>query len=278
MLQPSIAFIGAGNMTTSLISGLLRRGHPAGRLAATGSGRNAGAQPRVVSGIRVGTDNVGAARGAEVVVIAVKPATVPVVLAELREVIHDSNALLVSIAAGVSIASMEAILGTQVAIMRCLPNTPSTLGCGASGLFGNANVSPAHHALAEYITAAVGVSVQVAAEHELDTVTALSGSGPAYFFLLMEAMIDAAVDQGLGRDCAELLARHTALGAASLAVADKLDLQELRRRVSSPGGTTEQALASLESEDFRGMVTRAMRAAQERAASFTEPMAGPDPV
>jgi len=156
--------------------------------------------------------------------------------------------------------------------VRCMPNTPALLGCGASGLFANDQVSSQQRQYAQSILSAVGITRWVDTEQALDAVTALSGSGPAYFFLFMEAMIDAACDLGLDRETATILATQTGLGASRMAIEGDADLVELRRRVTSPAGTTERAIQSFETDGLRAVVTNAVRAAADRAAEMAREM------
>ena len=153
-----------------------------------------------------------------------------------------------------------------------MPNTPALLGCGASGLYGNSNVSTAQREHAQAILDAVGITCWVDSEPALDAITALSGSGPAYFFLFMEAMIDAGCALGLDRDTASTLAMQTGLGAARMALENDVDLVELRRRVTSPGGTTERAVQQFEADGLRQLVNNAMDAAAQRAAEMAQEM------
>jgi pyrroline-5-carboxylate reductase len=153
-----------------------------------------------------------------------------------------------------------------------MPNTPALLGCGASGLYGNSNVSAAQREHAQAILDAVGITCWVDSEPALDAITALSGSGPAYFFLFMEAMIDAGCTLGLDRETASTLAMQTGLGAARMALENDVDLVELRRRVTSPGGTTERAVQQFEADGLRQLVNNAMDAAAQRAAEMAQEM------
>lgn len=178
--------------------------------------------------------------------------------------------MLISIAAGITTQSLAQWLGEDQAIVRCMPNTPSQLRAGASGLFANARVSDGQKSIANSILGAVGIVQWVKDEAQLNPVTAVSGSGPAYFFLVMEAMIEAGVKLGLERECATELTLQTAMGAAMLAKSSDLEVAELRRRVTSPKGTTEQAILSFERDDIRGIVERAMGACSQRAQELSE--------
>ncbi|MCB1689895.1 MAG: pyrroline-5-carboxylate reductase, partial [Halioglobus sp.] len=206
------------------------------------------------------------------IIMAVKPQVMAEAAGSIAAAVQAHGSLVISIAAGVTIASMQARLGPDAAIVRCMPNTPALVGCGASGLFANDNTSGRQREFAQLVLSAVGVTCWVDSEPELDAITALSGSGPAYFFLLTEAIIDAGIALGLSRETATLLATQTGLGAARMALESDVDLVELRRRVTSPGGTTERAIQSFEADDLRGVVARAMRAASDRAVEMSKEM------
>jgi pyrroline-5-carboxylate reductase len=211
--------------------------------------------------------------GADVIVLAVKPQIIAAATSSISTAVSTNNAVVISIAAGVTIASMQARLGPGAAIVRCMPNTPALLRCGASGLFANDVSTTQQRDYAQSILSAVGMAFWVKSESELDAVTALSGSGPAYFFLFMEAMIDAGQQLGLEREDATKLAMETSFGASRMALEHTdINLQELRRRVTSPGGTTERAIQSFEQDGLRQVVARAMTAAADRAAEMAQEM------
>ena len=265
----TVGFIGAGNMATALIEGLLAKGLPAGQLRASDSDANK-LDALAARGVLSGTDNREVVAGSDVVVLAVKPQVLPEVLGALQDAFAAKDCLLVSIAAGIRIDTLMAATHPQQAVVRCMPNTPALVACGASGLFANAQTSESQRALAAALMEAVGIVCWLEDEAQLDAVTALSGSGPAYFFLLMEAMQDAGVALGLAPEVARALCLQTALGSAQLALASDVDVAELRRRVTSPGGTTEAALRQFEAEDLRAIVARAL----ERAASRSRELSG----
>jgi pyrroline-5-carboxylate reductase len=269
---PHIAFIGAGNMASSIVGGLVESGHPPGRISAADPFAASLERLREIAPVNVCADNSEAVSAAGVVILAVKPQVMAQATNSIARAVRANGALVISIAAGVTIASIQARLGPAAAIVRCMPNTPALLGCGASALFGNANVTTAQREHAQAIMAAVGTTCWVPSEEALDAVTALSGSGPAYFFLFMEAMIAAGCELGLDRDTATTLATQTGLGAARMAIESDVDLVELRRRVTSPGGTTERAVQSFEENGLREIVTKAMRAAADRAAEMAREM------
>jgi pyrroline-5-carboxylate reductase len=259
-------------MATSIIGGLVEAGHPAQQIRAADPfpeslQRLTNLAPVVTCG-----DNREAAAGADVVVLAVKPQTMAEVCTDLGPALATGKTLVISIAAGITIDSMQAWLGEDTAIVRCMPNTPALLRCGASGLYANASVSQAQRDWAAQILSAVGIIDWVTTETDLNAVTALSGSGPAYFFLFMEAMVEAGVAQGLSLQAATQLTLQTGLGAARMAIESETDLAELRRRVTSPAGTTEAAVQSFEAAGLRQLVTNAMQAAADRAEAMAREM------
>lgn len=268
MITPHIAFVGAGNMASSIIGGLIDSGHPAELISAADPFPDCLERLREIAPVNVCASNAAAVAGADVVILAVKPQVMAEATNSIARAVRARRSLVVSIAAGITIASMQARLGPDAAIVRCMPNTPALLGCGASALFGNANVTQMQHQHAQAILQAVGITRWVPNEADLDAITALSGSGPAYFFLFMEAMIDAACALGLDRETATVMASQTGLGAARMALEGDVDLVELRRRVTSPGGTTERAIQSLEDNGLRNTVTDAVKAAADRAAEM----------
>ena len=269
MSHPKIAFIGAGNMAKSIIGGLLAEGFNAADLTASGPRVETLAVVANKYKIAVSTDNAAIATKADVVVLAVKPQMLKAVAEGLRGSLAHKP-LIISLAAGITTQSIGNRLGAEHAIVRCMPNTPSQLRVGASGLYANANVSDAHKSIANAILGAVGIVQWLDDEALLNPVTAVSGSGPAYFFLMMEAMIDAGVDLGLSRESATELTLQTALGAAILAKQSDVDVVELRRRVTSPNGTTEQAIKSFENDNIRAIFNRAMHACSNRAVELSE--------
>jgi pyrroline-5-carboxylate reductase len=267
-----IAFIGGGNMARSLVGGLLRNGAHAGSIAV--------AEPRAFScqelarefGVETYTDNATAAEGADVVVLAVKPQVMPVALRQLRHVLQRSRPLVISIAAGIRIDQVERWLGGPQAVVRCMPNTPALIGAGATGLYANGRVSAPQRAQAQHLMDAAGLTAWVAEEDLLDVVTAISGSGPAYFFLLVEALEEAGIAQGLSPETARALAAQTALGAGRMLVEGGEPARLLRERVTSPNGTTQAALESFAADHFGLIVGRAVDAATRRAESLAADM------
>ncbi len=265
-----IAFIGAGNMASSLIGGLLRAGAAVGDIIAADPAAEQRAKIAAL-GIRAATDNVEAVRDATVVVLAVKPQVMKSVVTGLADCLPD-GVLLVSIAAGITSASIADWCGDSHGIVRCMPNTPALYGAGITALYANGNVTPQQKQAAQHILGAVGEVIWVEHEADLDAVTAVSGSGPAYFFLLMEAMISAGSQLGLDHAVATKLTLATANGAAIMARETGVDPAQLRRNVTSPGGTTEAAVTALETagvrDAFAEAITRAASRSRELAKQF----------
>jgi pyrroline-5-carboxylate reductase len=270
MSNGHIAFLGGGNMGRALIGGLLRRGTRPEHISV---GESFAAVRDTLSadfGIQATTDNAAAIEAASVVVVAVKPQIAADVLTPLQPVLQRTRPLVISIAAGIRIAAIEAWCGAGVPVVRAMPNRPALVGAGATGLFAPASVSSAQRDTAEKVMQAVGEVVWVGSEDHLDVVTALSGSGPAYFFLLAELLTQGATDLGLEPDAARRLAIATLHGAGQLAHADDGDLERMRAEVTSKGGTTEAAVKSLESADLRGILARALEAATRRSRELAE--------
>jgi pyrroline-5-carboxylate reductase len=264
-----IAFIGAGNMANSLIGGLLAKGFLAKNIFASDpyeiTRKNIAAQ----YGVCTSDDNGEVVEKAEVIMLAVKPQVMKSVTQGIAALVQKRKPLVISIAAGISIESLQLWLGAGSAIVRCMPNTPALVQCGATGLFANTHVSEPQKQLAKTILDAVGISLWLKQEKELDAVTALSGSGPAYYFLLMEAMIKAGIAQGLDPETARQLTLQTALGAAKMASTSHDSPAELRRKVTSPNGTTEQAILSFQKCGIESIVEKAMAAASQRSIELS---------
>jgi pyrroline-5-carboxylate reductase len=260
----TIAFIGGGNMASSLISGLLARGWPPGTLVA--SDPDPATRERLSAlGLRSVTGNAEAVEGADVVVLAVKPQQMRAVCADIRATVEAHRPLIISIAAGIETPMIAQWLGDETAIVRCMPNTPAKLQCGASVLYATPRVTESGRRLAHEILESVGLAAWVDREDLMHAVTALSGSGPAYVFLVLEAMELAGETLGLEAGLARRLAAQTVLGAARMALEEGADVVDLRRRVTSPGGTTERALRVLENNGLRRLFESAMDAAAERS-------------
>ncbi|HUY84282.1 MAG TPA: pyrroline-5-carboxylate reductase [Steroidobacteraceae bacterium] len=263
-----LAFIGGGNMAAALIGGLIRRGAKPAQIAVADPSDERRRRLAADFGVATFPDNVRAAEGAEVLVLSVKPQQLRAVALGLAPKLAQSPPLVVSIAAGIPHAALGRWLGPGVPVVRAMPNRPALKGSGATALYAAAGMGAPYRRRAESIMRAVGTAVWVERESQMDTVTALSGSGPAYFFLLMEALESAAHERGLPFEVAHQLTLATALGAAQMACASAESLAALREQVSSKGGTTEAALAVLDAAGLRATVARAIAAAERRSADL----------
>jgi pyrroline-5-carboxylate reductase len=271
MTTRRLCILGAGNMGRALISGLLRAGTRA-ELISVGEGEaTARATLARELGISASADNEAAVSGASVVVLAVKPQDAQAVVQPLAAALTGARALLISVCAGTRVRDLEAWAGAAVPVMRAMPNRPALLGAGITGLYAPLKVLPAQRSTAEEILKALGEVVWVPTEDTLDVVTALSGSGPAYFFLLAECMAEAATQLGLEHATAQRLAVATLYGSGLMAHAADQDLARLRAEVASRGGTTEAALRVLESGGLRSLVAQALAAAAARGRELAAP-------
>ena len=271
----TITFIGAGNMARSLIAGILQES--SSQDGSTHSIRVSDPSESQLAGITENwasinsyANNAEAIEGADVVVLSVKPQIMQMVCEPLQENFKTQNPLVISIAAGVNLENLEKWLGNySPAVVRCMPNTPSLVQSGMTGLYANKQVSEEQRNLAESIMRAVGSTLWLENEDLMDTVTAVSGSGPAYFFLVMEAMQDAAQKMGLNAEDARLLVLQTAFGAAKLALESSDDASVLRQRVTSKGGTTEAALKKLIDGGLPSIFEEALVAAAIRSKELS---------
>lgn len=271
--MPTIGFIGGGNMASSLIGGLINAGYPATDIAVTELDTKKGDFLTENFGITSSVD-IKILDNCDIIILAVKPQILKKVCLQLANS-QLSHSLFISIAAGVKSTDINNWLSNNTtnkkhAIVRCMPNTPSLLQCGASGLFANDSVTDKQKQQAEDILKAVGIVIWVKKEELLNAVTAVSGSGPAYFFLLMEAMQVAGEKLGLDADVAQQLVLQTSLGAARMATENKISPAELRHNVTSKGGTTEQAILNFQSANFQQIVLEALQAANNRSISLAD--------
>lgn len=270
MSNTPIVFVGGGNMARGLIAGLVEDGHEPSAIRVI--------EPDVAKrdqlvrhfGIQPSPDLMQGLKGARVLVLCVKPQVAAAVCRDLAPVMPEPSPLVISVMAGVTAASLQEWLGRSLALVRAMPNTPALVQSAAIGLYANACASEEERNLAEEILRAGGVTQWVESEAAIDAVTALSGSGPAYFLLLMEAMEQAGIAQGLDAEAARLLTIQTALGTARLAMESIESPAQLRARVTSPGGTTEQAIAQFEQGGFHALVARAIAAARARAVELSQ--------
>lgn len=265
MAQQKIAFIGGGNMATSLIGGLIADHYPADRVTVADPTADRRNWLEGQFGVHTTASNEEAVADAEVVVLAVKPQLLKQVIEELATALAESRPLVVSVAAGVREPDISRWLGYDGPVVRCMPNTPALLQSGVSALYPNGQVDDQQRDTAESILRAAGSVIWIDDETLMNTVTAISGSGPAYFFRMMEAMEEAAVSRGLEREKARLLVIETALGAARMALESDDDPGTLRSKVTSKGGTTAAALEAFEAGGLADLVDRAVGAAHDRS-------------
>ena len=264
-----IGFIGAGNMASALAGGLLARGWRPSDIALSDT-YPAQLEAHTSSGVITMMDNARLLEHADVLVLAVKPQVMSAVLKPLAALAQKKRPLVISIAAGIPVASIERWLGGPLPVVRAMPNTPALVQSGATGLFANAQTSPDQRSAAEAILGAVGLTLWVEEEGLIDAVTAVSGSGPAYFFYVMEAMMAAGRELGLDEKTARALTLQTALGSAQMAITADVGPDELRRRVTSPGGTTERAIAAFDAAGLKAIFATALGACADRGAELAE--------
>jgi pyrroline-5-carboxylate reductase len=271
MKNSIITFIGGGNMARSLIGGLIDTGIPPEQI------RVADPLPQPLAGqfpISCYTDNLQALDGANVVVLAVKPQVLSDVAKSMATTLPEISPLFISIAAGIHLTDLARWLGgpnhRPLPIVRVMPNTPALVQCSASALFAGPHVNEEQRELAENILRAVGLTIWLSEESLMDAVTALSGSGPAYFFLIMEVLEKAGINLGLSQAEARLLTLQTAFGAAKMALESQEDAATLRMRVTSKGGTTEQAINTLQAGGLQSLFDQALQAAQQRAMTMAK--------
>lgn len=272
MKAQKIGFIGGGNMASSLISGLIASGHAPEQIWVSDVNFDTLSALAKNLNVNTTTSNDILVNEVDVVVLAVKPQQLKAVATGMASSVQMQQPLVVSIAAGITQHNLGQWLGADVAIVRCMPNTPALVLTGATALHANANVTDKQRGLAENIMRAVGIALWVSKEDDLDIVTAVSGSGPAYYFLMMEAMEKTAQELGLDEHIARLLVQQTALGAAKIALESSESPQQLRQRVTSPGGTTEKAIAAFEQGGFHALVANALQAARDRSIEMSRSM------
>jgi pyrroline-5-carboxylate reductase len=266
----NIVFIGGGNMASSLIGGLIADGFNARHISVV----ELNAEKRQLIAQRFAvhvTDSLNTViEYADVVTFCIKPQQFKEVATASADAIQARNPLVISIAAGIRTADIAYWLGGSFAIVRAMPNTPALVQTGASALFANDNVSEEQRNHAESLLRAVGIVEWVGDETLMDVVTALSGSGPAYFFRIMEGLVKASEQLGLSKDAAHLLTIQTALGAAKMALESEEDIATLREQVTSPGGTTEQGLKIMNDNNIDQLLLDVLKAAQQRAVELAD--------
>jgi pyrroline-5-carboxylate reductase len=270
MENRKIGFIGGGNMATSLLGGLISdECRPANIWVAE---PDAARREQLANryGVNVTDANAELVAAVDVVVLAVKPQVLHDVCSDIAEAVKTHRPLILSVAAGIRIGDIDRWLGGDNAIVRTMPNTPALVKSGATALYGNDRVTSEQHELAEAIMRAVGLTLWLDEERQMDAVTALSGSGPAYFFLVIESLQQAGIKLGLSEETARLLAMQTAFGAAKMALESEDDSTVLRQRVTSPGGTTERAIGIFEEGGIRELFDKALAGACERAGELAD--------
>jgi len=262
-LNQKLCFIGGGNMASSLIGGLIGNNYPIANIAVSDLNQNQLTHLSEVFGIITTTETKQVCAEADIIILAVKPQALQVVCEQLAQCDTKPECLFISVAAGVRESDINRWLGGNKSIVRCMPNTPALVQLGATGIFANNQVNSTQKESAQTILNAVGLSVWVETEDNLDAVTAISGSGPAYFFYFIELLQQSAEKLGLPPETAKVLAQQTALGAATMA--QGRDTAELRAQVTSNKGTTEQAILSFQKNNLASLVDKATQAAHDRS-------------
>jgi pyrroline-5-carboxylate reductase len=271
-LNQQLCFIGGGNMASSLIGGLIGNDYPAANITVSDLNQDQLNHLSQTFDIVTTTDTAQVCPTADIIVLAVKPQVLQLVCEQIAHSNIKSECLFISIAAGVRERDINRWLGGNRSIVRCMPNTPALVQLGATGIFANTLVNSTQKETAQTILDAVGLSVWVEKEDNLDAVTAISGSGPAYFFYFIELLQKAAEKLGLPPEAAKALAQQTALGAASMAQGK--DMAELRAQVTSKNGTTEQAIISFQENNLASLVDNATQAAHDRSVELARELSG----
>ena len=271
MIDNKIAFIGGGNMARAIAGGLLRGGmHATNIFISEPREEQCEKLRKEFYGTFVSTDNKAVSNAAEIILFAVKPQILKSVCHELRETIQKTKPLIISIAAGPSIKDIDQWLGGNMAIVRVMPNQPAMIDQGVSAMFANSLTQRENCLLAEKIMSAVGKALWLEKESQMDAVTAISGTGPAYFYLLIDIMIKAAIENGMNPEISRMLAVETARGASALSASSPETMTSMIERVRSPGGTTMAALEYLDSKEARKIFSKAIDVARERAKELAE--------
>ena len=271
MISNKVGLIGGGNMARAIGGGLLRGGmHATDLMIAEPRAEQCDLLRKELYGAMVTDDNSKVASSSEILLFAVKPQILKPVCEDLAEEVQRKRPLVMSIAAGPKVDDIDAWLGGGLPVVRVMPNQPALIDQGISALFANQRTSETHKSLAEKIMTAVGHAVWIDAESKMDAVTAVSGTGPSYFYMLIDVMIDSAISFGIDAETARTLAVETARGATALAAAETESMAALIERVRSPGGTTTAAFEYLDAMDARGIFANAIDAAEKRAAELAE--------
>ena len=265
-----IAFIGAGNMNSSIISGLINKGFDAKDIIVS----NPSAEKREALASKLGiyqtVDNIEAATFADFIVLGVKPHLIAQVCEDISQQIDITNKCFISVAAGCTIAQIQTALGAPCSVIRTMPNTPCQLGLGVTGIYPSAEVNESQKEIAQALMSSVGIVKWLPNEANIDDIIAVSGSGPAYFFLFMEAMEKQAITLGFSAQESRELVQQTALGAAQMVVNNNLPIKQLRENVTSKGGTTNAAINSFIDDGLEHLVTKAMNCALQRAKEMAQ--------
>jgi pyrroline-5-carboxylate reductase len=266
----NIAFIGAGNMNSAIISGLIKTGYDANKVMVSNPSADKRQALANELNIQETADNLVAAKFADFIVLGVKPHLIATICQQISIEIDVTNKCFISVAAGCTIETMEKALNQPCSVIRTMPNTPSQLGLGVSGIFPSANTNQIQKEIAEQLMSAVGITKWLNSENEIDHIIAVSGSGPAYFFLFMEAMEKQALSLGFTAEESRELVQQTALGAAKMVVSNNIPISELRKKVTSKGGTTQAALTTFIDGGLEQLVTNAMNSALHRAKEMAQ--------
>lgn len=270
MSELRIAFVGGGNMASAMVGGIVKAGHAPNMIDVADLSQEQRNRLQNEFGVSVHEDANAAIAQADVVILAVKPQVLHQVVNSIADTLQKTKPLIISVAAGIRGSDITRWLGYDAALVRAMPNTPALVQTGATGLYANMRVTEAQKQITDNLLQTTGITMWVDNEAGIDAVTAISGSGPAYFFLIFEAMQAAGEQLGLDAETAGKLAQQTALGAAKMALNSELDPAQLRVNVTSPGGTTEQALNSLEAAGIRGIFSDALNAANTRAQELAD--------
>jgi pyrroline-5-carboxylate reductase len=270
-MSHNLGFLGAGNMAQAIIGGLIRTGYAQHSIWASDPSQDAlDSLQSHYPQVNTCTQNTSTLQHCNIIILAVKPQIMDQVCLSIKQSLAEKNTLVISIAAGITIQAFESWLGSHCSIVRCMPNTPALVQEGATALYANANVNAAQKQQANSILSAIGMSRWVNKESDLDIVTALSGSGPAYFFRIIEIMQSSAESLGLDQTLCKDLILQTALGAILMAKNEDVDISELRRRVTSPNGTTEAALNKFSECHLEKAIESGIRAAKIRSEEISK--------
>lgn len=264
-MNQTVSFIGGGNMARSIIGGLVTAGWKAENIHVSDPADSQRKRLEQHSGVHIYQDNRPCAENGKVIVLAVKPQIMKQAVTSINHLLRTTKPLIISIAAGIRIEDIIRWIGETLSVIRVMPNTPALINNGVSGMLANVETSEYQQKIAESIMQSVGPVVWVRDEHDIDVVTGISGSGPAYYFKLMEIMINSAKAHGLGEETARTLVLQTALGAARLANVSEYLPDELRRQVTSPGGTTQAALSSMEENGIEQIISEGIKKAIDKS-------------